>query len=187
MKRFALLDRDGTIMVDRHYLADPAGVELLPGAIEGLRRLRALGLGLAIITNQSGLARGLMTSEQARAVQQRLRELLAAGGVTLDGIYVCPHAPEDQCACRKPAVGLVKQAAAELGFDPAAAFVIGDKASDIGLARNLGAVGILVRTGEGLETEKSGACEPDAVVGNLAEAGEWISCWLSRRLQADRE
>ncbi|MCX7933651.1 MAG: HAD family hydrolase [Planctomycetota bacterium] len=181
MKRFALLDRDGTIMVDRHYLADPEGVELLPGALAGLRRLRALGLGLAIITNQSGIARGLMTTAQAQSVNHRLQEILAAGGVTLDGIYLCPHAPEDHCACRKPAVGLAMQAAAALGFDPKDCFVIGDKNSDIGLARNLGAVGILVRTGEGCATEKAGVCKPDAVVDDLAAAAAWISRLVARR------
>jgi len=175
MRRFVLLDRDGTIMVDRHYLADPTGVELLPGAAAGLRRLRDLGLGLAVVTNQSGLARGLMTAEQVAAVNQRLRELLFAEGITLDGIYLCPHAPEDRCFCRKPAIGLAMQAARDLGFDPAEAFVIGDKASDIVLARNLRARAILVRTGNGRQTERSGNCAPDAIVDDLADAAAWIA------------
>ena len=94
-RRFVLLDRDGTIIADRHYLSDPAGVALLPGAAAGLRQLRQLGLGLAVITNQSGVGRGYFTAEQVDQVHRRMARLLEDEKVFLDGIYFCPHAPAE--------------------------------------------------------------------------------------------
>jgi len=168
------LDRDGTMIVDRHYLCDPDGVELLPGAVAGLRRMQALGLALVVVTNQSGLGRGYYDQTAATRVRQRLDDMLAAGGVRLDGVYVCPHAPQDACTCRKPLPGLVEQAGRELGLDPAAGFVIGDKACDIDLGRAVGAVTILVTTGYGRETLAAGACRPDHVAADLVEAAAII-------------
>lgn len=143
-RRFVLLDRDGTVIVDRDYLADPAGVELLPGAAEGLKRLRDLGLGLVIVSNQSGVGRGYFGIGDVERVNRRLAELLAARGVRLDGIYTCPHAPADGCRCRKPKPGLVDQAARQLGFDPESAFVIGDQPADMALGRAIGAVTLCI-------------------------------------------
>lgn len=140
--RVVLLDRDGTLVIDRDYLADPAGLQFLPGAIEGLRRLHAMGHRLVIISNQSGVGRGLFSLEQLNAVNERLAQLLRAAGVTLAGIYCCPHRPEEACACRKPNVGLVRRAALELAFDPSEAVMIGDRDSDIELGRRLGATTI---------------------------------------------
>jgi len=169
-----ILDRDGTIIVDCHYPSRTEQVELLPGAAEGLRALRRMGLGLVMISNQSGIGRGLLTVEQAEAVNVRLFELLAAEGITLEGSYYCPHAPADGCDCRKPQPVLALRAAAELDFVPAQCFVIGDKAADVELARNLGAVGILVRTDCGREAELAGSCQPDYVVDDLREAARVI-------------
>jgi histidinol-phosphate phosphatase family protein len=138
------LDRDGTIVVDKHYLSDPDGLELLPNAPEGLRELRALGARLVVVTNQSGVGRGYFLAEAVERMHERLRELLAEGGVELDGIYVCPHAPEDGCACRKPASALFERAADELGLDLRASFVVGDKQSDVEAARRIGATPILI-------------------------------------------
>lgn len=174
-KRFVLLDRDGTIMADRHYLSDPAGVELLPGVAEGLRALRRLGLGLLLVSNQSGLGRGYFSEEDLWAVHQRLRQLLAAEGLHLDGAYYCPHAPEEYCACRKPAPGLVEQAAAAHGFDPGQCFVIGDKRADLELGRAVGAVSILVRTGQGRQQELLPGPAPQHVADDLQEAARIIA------------
>src|SRR5205814_2994218 len=124
-------------------------VELLPGVVAGLRALRDLDLGLVVLTNQSGIGRGYFSGDQLDAVHARLCELLAQGGVTLDGIFICPHRPEDACACRKPAPGLADQAAAALGFDPRTTFVVGDKHCDIDLGRRLAATTFLVRTAYG--------------------------------------
>ena len=139
-------------MSTRNYLQrTPAQLELLSGAGEALRRLAGLGCGLIVVTNQSGIARGLIRPTELKAVHERLQELLAAEAVYLDGIYTCPHREEDNCGCRKPRTGLVEQAARECGFDPRECFLIGDKVSDIELGRNVGAVTFLVRTGYGCQ------------------------------------
>jgi D-glycero-D-manno-heptose 1,7-bisphosphate phosphatase len=174
MRRYVLLDRDGTINVDCDYLCDPRKLELIPGAADGLRRLAGLGLGLVVITNQSGVSRGLIQPEQLEAVQARLGQLLAGEGIGLDGIYSCPHGPADGCNCRKPLTGLVEQAARELHFDPRLAFMVGDKASDIELGRRVGAVTLLVRTGYGAETERAALARADHVVDDLAQAADVI-------------
>ncbi len=140
------LDRDGTIIRDRHYLSDPRHVELLDGAAASLARLRAAGYRLVIVTNQSGIARGLVTEREYEAVQARLGALLAAAGVTIDGTYMCPHHPDvgGACSCRKPAPTLFARAARELGLDLARSTLIGDRWRDIAAATTLGAAGILV-------------------------------------------
>src|SRR5690606_12501024 len=148
------LDRDGTIVVERYYLADPDGVELVPGAASALRSLAAAGYALVVVTNQSGIARGLYGEEEFRAVQRRIEDLLERDGVRLDGVYHCPHHPDytGPCDCRKPAPGLFRRAARELGFDLARSICIGDRLKDVVPARDLGcAGGILVRTGYGEE------------------------------------
>ena len=146
-----LLDRDGTVIVEKSYLADPAGVELAPGAGAGLRRLAAAGFTLVVVSNQSGIARGFMTDADVAAVNARTAELLRAEGVEIAGWYHCPHGPEASCACRKPAPGLAHQAARDLGLDLRRSVVIGDKPSDIGLGDAVGAGGVLVLTGHGVE------------------------------------
>ncbi len=173
-----LLDRDGTIIVEKEYLADPAGVELLPGAAAGLRAMRDLGCLLAVVTNQSGVGRGYYTLEDMHAVNRRMVELLAREGIALDGIYFCPHAPESGCACRKPQPGLGLQAARELGFDPQDAVIVGDKQADMGLARALGARGILVRTGYGRDEERHAAGQENStVVDDLSGAARMLLSW----------
>ena len=177
--RAALLDRDGTVIADRGYLADPAGVEILPGAAEGLARMRDSGLRLAILTNQSGIGRGYFGEAQLRAVHDRMEELLDARGVRLDGIYFCPCHPDKGCDCRKPRSGLVRAASAELGFDPARSFVIGDKGSDVGLGRTVSARTFLVRAGaatDGAELRE----RPDYVVDDLVDAAKRIEEILRR-------
>jgi D-glycero-D-manno-heptose 1,7-bisphosphate phosphatase len=174
------LDRDGTIVVERHYLADPDGVELLPGAVEGLSRMRDLGLGLAVVTNQSGVGRGYFDIKHVELVNSRLCDLLAQHDIYLDGIYFCPHAPRDSCQCRKPRAGLVYRAAEELHFDPQAAFVIGDKPCDIEMGRRLSATTILVRTGYGAEAEMCGTTGPDVIADDLNQAARQIEGKLCR-------
>ena len=171
---FVLLDRDGTLNVEKHYLSDPDELALFPGTTCALKRLRQLGYGLVVVTNQSGVGRGYFTAEAVERVHDRLRELLAADGASVDAIYICPHAPDQDCDCRKPLPGMALQAIAEFGFDPEKSIVIGDKAVDIALGRAIGARTILVRTGWGADHEKDRTCQPDAIVDDLAGAVRWI-------------
>lgn len=165
-RRYALLDRDGTIIVERNYLKSIADLKLLPHSAEGLRKLSAQGFGLIIITNQSGIGRGLMTAQDVEAVHTELHRRLSNEGVQIDGIYYCPHAPDVNCGCRKPKTALALQAAKEHGFDPRESIVIGDKASDIEFGRALEAARtILVRTGYGKQHEHS--AHPDQVADDL--------------------
>lgn len=173
-----ILDRDGTLIVDRNYLASADEVEILPRAVMGLRLFQDLGCGLLVVTNQSGIARGLFSWRQLETIHSRLIDLLAAEGIALEGIHVCPHGPDDACRCRKPLPGLVEQASRDLGFDPREAIVIGDKACDVELGRAIGATSILVRTGEGARTERGGTCHPDWVADDLLAAAEWVQLKL---------
>lgn len=178
-RRFVALDRDGTIIVERGYLAEPDGVELLPGATAGLRHLRSLGLGLIVITNQSGVGRGYFDEAQLERVNARMLALLAAENIYLDGVFCCPHTPDDRCSCRKPQPGLVEAAADELGFDPRDIFVIGDKVIDVQLGQRLAATTLLVRTGYGARVETDEPVRPDRVVDDLWDAALTIERMLA--------
>ena len=181
-KRVVILDRDGTIIVERHYLSDPAQVTLLPGAASGLRQLQRMGLGLIVITNQSGIGRGLLDEVRLDLIHHRMRALLEAEGVYLDEIYVCPHLPEDNCQCRKPRPGLLEKAAQDMNFDPRECFVIGDKASDIELGKRVNATTLLVRTGYGNLEISEKRCYPDYIVDDLREAAHVIRTNFKKNL-----
>ena len=182
-KRFVILDRDGTINAECNYLSQPKQVELLPGAASGLQQMMALGLGLIIITNQSGIGRGYFDYPRLESIHQRLRDLLAVEGVALDAIYVCPHMPEDECNCRKPKTGLLEQAGRDYGFNPASCFVIGDKVVDIELGQRVNAATFLVRTGYGAELEHEGTVRPDYIVNDLEEASQVIEGLLEEKYE----
>lgn len=150
----AFLDRDGTLIVDREYLADPEGVELVPGTVEALHLLRDAGYSLVVVTNQSGIGRGLYTEADYQAVRRRLDEVLAAQGIHLDGSWHCPDDPrQGDVPCRKPNTGMHHAATEALGLDPTRSIFVGDRVSDVLPALALGGRGILVRTGYGLEHE----------------------------------
>jgi D-glycero-D-manno-heptose 1,7-bisphosphate phosphatase len=178
-RRFVILDRDGTVIVERNYLSDPDQVELISGVINGLKELTRLGLGIVVVTNQSAVGRGLFDLMRLDLIHHRLRELLAAEDLSLDGIYFCPHTPEDSCLCRKPQSGLVERAAQELSFDPKTAFVIGDKACDIELGRVVGATTFLVRTGYGALLAQEGVVVADHVVEDLQGAAAVIKTLMT--------
>ena len=166
---YILLDRDGTVIVEKNYLSTPDEIELLPGAVEGMRLMQDAGFGLIIVTNQSGIARGKLTLETLAVIHAEIERLLAEGGVRIDAFYHCPHVPEDRCDCRKPEPLLAQRAASDFGFDLRNSFVIGDKPCDIYLGKNCGARTILVRTGYGREHEAAGL-EAGFVADNLVEA-----------------
>lgn len=133
------LDRDGTVIRDKGYLADAGGVELLPGAGEALRRLQNAGFALAIVTNQSGIGRGYFGADVVDAQHQRLdTDLRISFGVTLDAIAYCPHAPDAMCECRKPRPGLLLALARAHGFALQQSYMIGDRASDVGAGAQAG-------------------------------------------------
>jgi D-glycero-D-manno-heptose 1,7-bisphosphate phosphatase len=146
---FALLDRDGTLLEEREYAHRPEDYAVLPGAYDAVARLRAAGFGVVVVTNQSGIGRGLFGEADYRAFEARMLADFAARGAALDGCYHCPHVPERGCACRKPGTALGERAAREHGIDLAASFAIGDKESDVAFARALGCRAVLVRTGHG--------------------------------------
>jgi D-glycero-D-manno-heptose 1,7-bisphosphate phosphatase len=175
-----LLDRDGTINAERHYLSSREELELLPGAAEGIRSLRALGLPVAVVTNQSAIARGYFDVERLEWIHEGLREMLAAQGAEVDGFYVCPHAPDDACDCRKPSPALAVQAAADFEADLSRSFVVGDKPCDIDLGKRVGAVTVLVRTGYGEEFAKAGGAGADHCVADLREAAALIRDLIAR-------
>ncbi len=180
-RRFILLDRDGTLIVRWPDLSDPLGVELLPGVVPGLQRLQQAGFGLAVITNQSGIGRGRFGYDQLYAIHDRLSELLLRDGILLDGIYFCPHTPEDNCACRKPKPRLIHRAATELGSDPAQAFIIGDTPCNIELARRVNAAAVLIHPDQsGLA--RSGL--PDHTAPSLLQAADWILAQTAERTAA---
>lgn len=137
-----LFDRDNTLVVDVPYNGDPDLVQPMPGAVEAVAAVRAAGLPIGVVSNQSGIARGIVTREQVDAVNARVDALF--GG--FDTWQVCPHGPEDGCECRKPAPGMVRRAAAALGVEAAGVVVIGDIGADLGAAHSAGARAVLVPT-----------------------------------------
>ncbi|WP_190190708.1 D-glycero-alpha-D-manno-heptose-1,7-bisphosphate 7-phosphatase [Streptomyces minutiscleroticus] len=150
-----LFDRDGTLVADVPYNGDPALVVPLPSVREAVAAVRARGVPVAVVSNQSGVARGLLTHRQVEAVARRVEELLGPFAVWA----VCPHGPGDGCGCRKPAPGLVRAACARLGADPARTVVVGDIGADVTAARAAGARGVLVPTAVTRAEEVAAAAE----------------------------
>jgi len=172
------LDRDGTLNRDTGYVTTPDELELFPGVVEALARLNRAGVRVVLITNQSGIARGLLDNSTLEQIHDRLRALLEAGGASLDAIYVCPHAPDEGCACRKPGTALAERAVADLGLDLSGAYMVGDQKRDMDMARGVGAKSLLVTTGptsaRALTDLQAEGREPDYVASGLIEAVEWI-------------
>ena len=171
---FVVLDRDGTINEECTYLSDPKQVKLIAGAAEALRQLKQMGLGLVVVTNQSAVGRGFFDEARLQLIHQRLCELLESEGVHLDGIFFCPHTPENDCSCRKPRPALIERAARQFDFDLQTSFVIGDKAADIEMGRRVEATTFLVRTGYGVEVADDPAVSPDYIVDDLWAAAQII-------------
>jgi len=175
--RAVFLDRDGVIIEEVRHLRSPAQMRLLPGAAAAISRLKAAGLRVVVVTNQSAVARGYLTRSQLEDLHLRLRRDLAAKGARIDGIYYCPHHPrfgrKVHCACRKPEPGMLRSAARKLRLDLARSFMVGDMTTDIRTARNAGCTAVLVRTGYGGADGRYKAA-PDAVCRDLRAAATWI-------------
>ncbi len=170
--RGVFLDRDGTLIEDTGYPADREQVRLIAGVGAAVKRLNEVGMPVVVVTNQSGIARGLFTRADFDAIEERLAEELAGVGAHLDGVYMCPHHPDfdGACDCRKPGLALYVQAAEELAIDLSRSFYIGDRWRDVDVTRSVGGTPILVSTGEGGDD-----APPDiARVEDLPEAVERI-------------
>ena len=183
MRPAVFLDRDGTLLEEAGYLDRLERLVFFPYAIDSVRALNRGGFAVVIVTNQSGVGRGLYDEAFVRRSHDVVAARLADGGARADGIYYCPHHPEatvagykQQCDCRKPAPGLLKRAASELGLDLARSFSVGDKWTDVQVGQAAGARGILVRTGYGRGNEASTppGVSPAAIVDNVAAAAAWI-------------
>ena len=174
MRAAVFLDRDGTIIEDEGYLNDASRVRLVPGVLEALRAFRSRGMMLVIVSNQSGIARGLVTEAQYAEIDARVRELLAAAGAPIDASYHCPHGPDAGCDCRKPLPGMILQAAREHGIDPSRSFMVGDKMSDVGAGRAAGCTTALLGPGkEGALGDAPAGARPDH------HAADWPSLLMS--------
>ncbi len=183
-RQAVFLDRDGTLNVDLHYLKDPERLELHRGVGEGLRRLRAAGFLRLVVTNQSGVARGLYTAKDVEAIHARLVQKLAEEDASVDAFYYCPHAPEEGCACRKPEVGLFRQAARDWDLDLSRCAVLGDRYLDVEAGRRLGMLTAYVpepgSEGEYLEERPRALAEADLVASSFLEAVDGILQRLAR-------
>ncbi len=167
-RRVAFLDRDGTLIVDKNYLKDPTQVTLVPHAANAVRAFNYALVPVIIVSNQSGIARGLVTEQEYRAQRARLDDLLLERGAYVDDHYHCPHHPDitGPCECRKPGIGMFEQAIVEHQVDAASSFFIGDKLRDLLPAKVYGARGFLVPSPE---------TSPEDVQGAIAEGFELVS------------
>ena len=179
--RAIFLDKDGTLVEDLPYNVDPKLLRLAPGALDGLRLLRAAGYGLFVISNQSGVARGLFPESALAPVEARLRELLGRAGVALAGFYYCPHHPRGRvagyalvCRCRKPAPGLVRRAAREHAVELGASWFIGDILDDVEAGRRAGCRTVLIDNGNETEWRLTALRQPDHTAPNLLSAAQFI-------------
>lgn len=181
LKRAVFLDRDGVVIEDSHYNGDPARVRLVPGAADAITALNRTGWIVVVVSNQSGVARGLFTLESVGTVHERIAELLRASAARIDAFHFCPHHPEADvlefradCDCRKPRPGMLRRAAAELGLDLVASWMIGDRASDLEAGAAAGCRTVLVRSGVGravnpIELDRE-ALKLELVAADLADA-----------------
>jgi D-glycero-D-manno-heptose 1,7-bisphosphate phosphatase len=189
--RALLLDRDGTLIKERNYLCDPAGVALIPGAGEALARLGRQGVRLFMVSNQSGIGRGYFPAEACLEVNAEVASRLEAFGAHLADNVFCPHAPDAGCGCRKPAPGMWEILAAKHGLSPETSAMVGDTAADVAFARGCGlAAAVLVLTGHGRQSaaelglplpetgwiaiENPTAGQPQAVALDLPSAVEYL-------------
>jgi D-glycero-D-manno-heptose 1,7-bisphosphate phosphatase len=183
-KKAVFLDRDGTLNADAGYASRYEQIAVYPESFEAVRKLNRAGLLAVVITNQSAVGRGLLTEDELTDMHARLCDLFARRSARLDAIYFCPHYSlsadlryKEECECRKPRPGLALRAAEDLGIDLTGSYMIGDKTEDVILARNIGAVPVLVLTGSGRESLsrlREKGFEPAHVAETILQAAEWV-------------
>lgn len=183
MRPAVFLDRDGTMVRDVGYLSRLEDLHWFPYTVDAVRLLNRAGFLVFVTTNQGGIGLGFYSETFVRQTHQEMAAFIAAGGGRVDGWFYCPHHPRATidalrvpCDCRKPSPGMVRQAQQQYSIDLTRSFVVGDKAGDLGLARSVGARGVLVRTGDGeVELARMGGAADDAHVSvDLMEATSWI-------------
>jgi D-glycero-D-manno-heptose 1,7-bisphosphate phosphatase len=183
MRPAVFLDRDGTLIEERGYIDRLDLLAVFPWTADALRLLRRRGFALVVVTNQSAIGRGVIDEPFLHEVHRALDARLAPAGATPDAYYYCPHHPDAAidrfrmtCRCRKPGPGMIEQAAADLGLDPARSFMVGDRWLDVACGRAAGTRALMVRTGRGAHEEEAppAAGRADAILNNLMEAAGWI-------------
>jgi D-glycero-D-manno-heptose 1,7-bisphosphate phosphatase len=171
------LDRDGTIIEDAHYLSRPEQVKLLPGAADAIARINAQLIPVIVVTNQSGIARGILTADEHEQVTRHLNKLLGRHGARIDATYFCPHAPEDGCDCRKPGTLLYRNAKRDYPeIDLARSLYLGDRFRDLEPAITFGGTGVLIPSPETPESEIEAAEARARVAPSLGTALDWYLC-----------
>lgn len=172
-----ILDRDGVINEDsEHYIKSPSEWLPLPGSIEAIARLTAAGFTLVVATNQSGLGRGLFSEADLEAMHRKMHHLVAAAGGAIDGVFYCPHTPEDGCQCRKPAPGLLDAIARHYGIELTSVPMVGDSLRDLEAAANRQCTPLLVRTGKGASTEAALEASPDPALAKTRVFDDLSRC-----------
>lgn len=191
MERAVFLDRDGTINTDVDYLSSPDQIEFIPGSIDAIRELNALGVKVIVVTNQSGIARGLLTETDMHAVHEEMNILLRLHGAWIDDFFFCPHHPyavveryRYQCRCRKPEPGMLLDAAARHAIDLNNSFMIGDKFVDMKAGKSAGAVSLQVSTGYGTAERTAAVGTRDFFAENLREAVQIVQSIIYQRRQS---
>jgi len=181
MQAAVFLDRDGTIIEDTDYISSPAQIKFIPGAVEAVNKLKQAGYKIIIISNQSGVARGILSEDMLQTIDKVIHRAILSGGGQVDGSYYCPHHPEhgvypykQACECRKPHTGMIKKAVREHDIDLSKSFLVGDHATDIETARRAGLRSAFVLTGHGKEEKDNLKSQPDHFADNLLEAAKWI-------------
>ncbi|MGA9117804.1 MAG: HAD family hydrolase [Bacteroidota bacterium] len=191
-KTAVFLDRDGTINEELNFIRTPEELVLIPGAANAIHALNERGLITCVISNQSGVARGFLTEQDLIPIHARLEAELAGSGAHVDRISYCPHHPTEglapynvPCRCRKPATGMIDDAAKEFNIDLRASFLVGDRLTDVQAGKNAGATTVLVLTGYGrqalTELETNGEIQPDCIAEDLSAAVEYITQIIDRR------
>jgi histidinol-phosphate phosphatase family protein len=185
MKNFSLqpgtavfVDRDGTLNQDSGYVTSPEQLVLFPGVPEAIARLNDLGIKVIMVTNQSAIGRGMMTMQDLENIHARLDTLIRPFGASIDGIFSCPHHPQDHCVCRKPNTGLIYEAVDRFSLDLSRCYLVGDKLSDLEVAQKVAVPGILVLTSPysacALQARDQGQVSIEYVADSFAQAVVWI-------------